>query len=188
MNTTAVVLIIVIAALVVAALGFIYSRKERTRRLKTKFGPEYDRLVKKGRDPRKAEEELVNRQRRVEKLHIRELGPAEVDRFSESWRSVQTEFVDTPREAVAKADRLVREVMTTRGYPMGNFEQRAADISVAHPKLVEQYRLAHDIAVRDEAGQATTEELRQAMVNYRSLFEDLLSTTSATRRVEEVKR
>ncbi len=182
---TIVVIVIVVVAIAVAA--FVFFQKERTKRLKTQFGPEYDRLVDSRGNQRKAEEELVDRQKRVEKLHIRELNRAEVERFSESWRSVQARFVDTPREAVAEADRLVREVMTTRGYSMGDFEQRAADISVDHPRVVENYRAAHDIAARDAAAKANTEDLRQAMVHYRALFDDLLNTTHADR-TQEVKR
>src|ERR1035441_7910700 len=122
MNTTTVVLI-VIGVLVIALIAFIYSQKGRTKRLKTKFGPEYDRLVSKG-DSRNAEAELANREKRVEKLHIHELPSADAARFSESWRVVQARFVDAPREALVDADRLIHEVMTSRGYPMGNFDQR----------------------------------------------------------------
>ncbi len=188
--STMTIVLIVIVVVAAAVVAFMFFQKERTKRLKTRFGPEYDRLVDRSGNPRKAEEELVNRQKRVEKLHLRELGQAEADRFSESWRSVQAQFVDAPREAVAEADRLVREVMTARGYPMGDFEQRAADVSVDHPRVVENYRAAHEIAAHDAAGKANTEDLRQAMVHYRALFEDLLSTTHVHRaeRAEEVKK
>jgi len=186
MNPLTIILIVIaVAAVVVAAL--MYFQKERTRRLRTQFGPEYNRLVRGGVNPRKAEEELLKREKRVGSFHIRELDQAESDRFSESWRAVQARFVDAPKEAVAQADQLVREVMTTRGYPMGNFEQSAADISVDHPRVVQNYRAAHDIASRDAAGRATTEDLRQAMVHYRALFEDLL-TTVQVHVEEEVKR
>ena len=186
MTNTTLVLTVIIGLLVIAMIAVIYTQKGRTKRLKTKFGPEYDRLVSKG-DVRNVEAELANRERRVEKLHIHELPPTDVARFSESWRLVQARFVDAPREALVEADRLVHEVMISRGYPMGNFDQRAADISVAHPKVVEHYRLAHDIAGSDQIAKASTEDLRQAMVHYRSLFEDLLSTKSA-QRAEEVRR
>jgi len=184
--TQTTIVVIVIALIVVIAAAIFFVQRERTNRLKAKFGPEYERLAREG-NARKAEAELAHRQKRVEKLHIRDLSTADVDRFSNSWRSVQAQFVDTPREAVVEADRLVREVMTARGYPMGDFEQRAADISVDHPSVVENYRQAHMIAVKDAAGQATTEDLRQAMVHYRSLLEDILSSNVA-HRIEEVKR
>jgi hypothetical protein len=186
MNTLTIVLIVIAAAAVIAAV-FMYIQKERTKRLRARFGPEYDRLVHGSGNQRTAEEELLRRQKRIEKFHIRELNQAEVERFSESWRTVQAQFVDAPRESVAQADRLVREVMTTRGYPMSNFEQSAADISVDHPRVVQNYRAAHELASRDAAGKATTEDLRQAMVHYRALFEDLLTTTH-THHLEEVKR
>jgi hypothetical protein len=185
MNLLTIVLI-VIAAIAIVFGVVMYIQKQRTRRLRTQFGPEYDRLVHGG-NQRRAEEELLRRQKRIEKFHIRELNQAEIDRFANSWRAVQAHFVDAPKEAVADADRLVREVMTTRGYPMSNFEQSAADISVDHPRVVQNYRAAHEIAARDAAGKATTEDLRQAMVHYRALFEDLLTATHANV-AEEVKR
>lgn len=176
MSTLTMVLIaIVVVAVVFAAV--MYIQRQRTRRLRGHFGPEYDRAVRDSGNQRKAESELAAREKRVEKLHLRTLQPDEIDRFAASWSEIQTRFVDAPREAVAKADRLVREVMQLRGYPMGDFEQRAADISVDHPTVVSNYRAAHDLAARDAAGKATTEELRQAMVHYRVLFEDLLGTT-----------
>jgi hypothetical protein len=188
--STVVWILIVIAVVAVAFGIFMYVQKERTRRLRGKFGPEYDRLVHDSGNPRKAEDELVKRQKRMEKMHIRELNHDEIVRFSDSWRNVQAQFVDTPGEAVGEADRLVREVMTTRGYPMSDFEQRAADISVDHPHVVEHYRAAHDIALRDAAGQSNTEDLRQAMVHYRALFEDLLNSKSPARekQVEEIRQ
>jgi hypothetical protein len=185
MSPLAVVLIVIaVAVAVVAAIIFI--QKERTKRLRTQFGPEYDRLVQTRGNQRKAEEELLGRQKRIQKFHIRDLNQAEVDRFSASWRTVQAQFVDAPKQAVAQADRLIRDVMTTRGYPMSDFERSAADISVDHPRVVQNYRAAHELAERDSAGRATTEDLRQAMVHYRSLFEDLL--TVHTHVAEEVKR
>lgn len=162
MSTVTVVLIIVVVAAVAFGL-FMYIQKERTKRLRSKFGPEYDG---------------------VEKLHIRDLTSADADRFADAWRAEQARFVDSPRDAIANADRLVIELMQTRGYPMGDFEQRAADISVDHPVVLENYRAAHAIALRDSQGGASTEDLRQAMVHYRALFEELLD-----RRVrEEVRR
>jgi hypothetical protein len=177
MNTLDVILII-IAVLAIAFAVLMYLQNERTKRLRGQFGPEYDRLVRDRGNNRKAEAELLNRQKRLQRLHIRELNQAEIDRFSNSWRAIQTQFVDMPREAVAQADRLICDVMSTRGYPMIDFEQCAEDVSVDHPHVVENYRRAHDIAVRDSKGQANTEDLRQAMVHYRALFEDLLTTRS----------
>jgi hypothetical protein len=177
MNTLDVILIIV-AVLAITFAVLMYLQNERTKRLRGQFGPEYDRLVRDRGNNRKAEAELLKRQKRLERLHIRELNQAEIDRFSNSWRAIQTQFVDTPREAVAQADRLIRDVMATRGYPMIDFEQCVDDVSVDHPHVVENYRRAHDIAVRDSKGQANTEDLRQAMVHYRALFEDLLTTRS----------
>jgi hypothetical protein len=183
MSTVTVVLIIVAVAAVAFGL-FMYIQKERTKRLRSKFGPEYDRVVDTYGNRSKAEEDLAHRQKRVEKLHIRDLTSADADRFADAWRTEQARFVDNPRDAIANADRLVIELMQTRGYPMGDFEQRAADISVDHPVVLENYRAAHAIAVRDSQGGASTEDLRQAMVHYRALFEELLH-----RRVrEEVRR
>jgi hypothetical protein len=182
MSTVTVILIIVAAAAIAFGL-FMYIQKERTKRLRSKFGPEYDRVVDSYGDRSKAEEDLVHRQKRVEKLHLRDLTPADADRFADAWRAEQARFVDSPRDAIANADRLVIELMQTRGYPMGDFEQRAADISVDHPVVLENYRAAHAIAVRDSQATASTEDLRQAMVHYRTLFEELLD-----RRVREEVR
>jgi len=185
--TTLDIVLIAIAIIAVAFGVIMFIQYQRSKRLRGQFGPEYDRLVKDRGDQRKAEEEMLRREKRLEKFHIRELNGGEVERFSESWRRVQARFVDAPREAVGEADRLVRDVMATRGYPMSDFDQRAADISVDHPRVVENYRAAHDIAARDAAGRANTEDLRQAMVHYRALFEELLGPAHA-RHLEEVKR
>jgi hypothetical protein len=185
---SSVIWVLIAIAVVAVVFGvFMYVRKERTRRLRGKFGPEYDRLVHDSGNPRKAEDELLSRQKRMEKMHIRELSHEEIIRFSNSWRNVQAQFVDAPKDAVAEGNHLVREVMTTRGYPMSDFEQRAADISVDHPHVVEHYRAAHDLALRDAAAGANTEDLRQAMVHYHALFEDLLSP-ARDHQVEETKR
>jgi hypothetical protein len=182
--STVTIVVISVAVLAVAFALFMYIQRERTRHLRSKFGPEYNRVVDRYGNQRKAEEDLVQRQKRVQKFHIRELSSADADRFADAWRAEQARFVDSPREAIANADRLVNELMETRGYPMGDFEQRAADISVDHPVVLENYRAAHAIAVRDSQGTANTEDLRQAMVHYRALFEELLD-----RRVrEEVAR
>jgi FtsZ-interacting cell division protein ZipA len=185
MNTITVVAI-AIAVLAIAFGIFMYVQTQRTRHLRSKFGPEYDRLVDQYKDPRKAEEDLSHRERRVQKLHIRDLTADEANRFAEAWQEEQARFVDTPREAVANADRLVGELMKARGYPMGEFEQRAADISVDHPLVVENYRAAHDLAGRSRREDVSTEDLRQAMVHYRALFGELLGHD--VRHIEEVKK
>jgi hypothetical protein len=172
--STLTIILIVVAVLAIAFGLIIYVQRERTRRLRVRFGPEYDRLAR-DRGSRRAEQELLGRQKRIEKFHIRELNPVEIDRFSVSWQSLQNQFVDTPGEAVLDADRLIRDILETRGYPMTDFEQRAADLSADHPRVIENYRAAHEIAVRHTAGNATTEELRQALVHYRALFQNLLS-------------
>src|SRR5690348_2169648 len=146
--STLTVIVIAIAVLAVAFAIIMYMQKERTRRLRGQFGPEYDRLVM-NEGNQKAEQELLSRQKRLEKLHVRELNQAEIDRFADAWRGIQTRFVDAPRDAVAQADRLIGELMSARGYPMSDFDQRAADISVDHPAVVENYRTAHMIAGRD---------------------------------------
>jgi len=162
--------------LIIAVLAWLYLRNRRTTTasLRQKFGPEYDRAVLKHGSERKAEAKLADREKRVEKLNIRDLDPIEHERFSEQWESVQSRFVDSPKGAVAEADDLVSSVMKTRGYPVSDFNQRAADISVDHPRVVENYRSAHEIALRVGKNEATTEDLRTAMIHYRSLFEELV--------------
>ncbi len=167
-------IVIVIAALFVGGAVVWYLQNQRSRQLRERFGPEYDRARAQAGDARRAEENLAARQQRVEKLHIRALTAAEASRFGEVWRHVQTLFVDDPRGAIHEADHLVNEVMTAKGYPMADFQQRAADISVDHPVVVEHYREARVIAERNDANAASTEDLRQAVIHYRALFEDLL--------------
>jgi hypothetical protein len=161
--------------LVIAGLAWLYLRKRRnsTAVLRKKFGPEYDRAVKVHGSERKAEARLEDREKRVEKLNIRELDSIEHERFSKRWELVQSRFIDSPKGAVTEADDLVSSLMRARGYPAAEFDQRAADISVDHPRVMENYRSAHEIAIRVGKDEATTEELRTAMIHYRSLFEDL---------------
>ena len=149
-------------------------RRRQSVRLRQRFGPEYARTVSERGDRTKAEAELLAREKRVERLKLVALTPDDAARFSQAWGALQTRFVDNPREAVVEADRLVRELMVKRGYPMADFEHRAADISVEHPTVVEAYRSARAIAVRDQQGQASTEDLRKAIVYYRTLFDELL--------------
>ena len=171
--STVLVIVIIIAVIAVAFGVWTFFDKRRTQRLRTQFGSEYDRMVEaSGR--RQAETELERRARRVQKFVIRSLNQDEQARFADAWRREQAHFVDDPRNAVENADRLVGEVMRARWYPVGEFELRAADLSVDHPRVIENYRIAHEIAGRDSRGEATTEDLRRAMVCYRALFEDLL--------------
>ena len=176
---------IVIAAAVVVAVVLLAmwaaSRKRRTSHLREGFGPEYDRTVEEAGSRRRAESELTDREKRREELDIRPLAPGARDRFADRWRSVQERFVDDPNGAVAGAHSLVIEVMRERGYPTDDFEQRAADVSVDHPHVVENYRSAYEISRRAENGEVDTEEQRQAMVHYRALFDELLEAETATR-------
>jgi hypothetical protein len=174
-NTTEIIFIVAVVIVALVAVAFLYIRRRRSKALREDFGSEYKHAVKKYGDKRKAEEELATRKDRVSKLEIRNLSAEEQSRFSDAWRKTQGRFVDEPSRAVTEADGLVKEVMRSRGYPVGDFEQRAADISVDHPDVVTNYRTAHDIAIRNKSGKATTEELRQVMVHYRSLFEELLT-------------
>ncbi len=183
----ATVIIIVIAVAVVAMALLWLLQKRRSERLHTKFGPEYGRALEEFGDRRKAESELERRQKRIEKFEIRPISPEDRNRFAEAWRADQARFVDEPQSAVVQAHQLVNEVMKARGYPVSaEFEQTADDLSVEHPRVVEHYRLACDIAKRQENGQANTEDLRKAMVSYRTLFEDLLGVSVS--HPEEVRR
>jgi hypothetical protein len=170
--TTAVVLFLALA--VVLAIAWMYLRQKRSWELRTRFGPEYDRLVHEKRSRRRAEDELDDRERRVKRLPIRPLSRDVSSRYAQRWNEQQARFVDEPKASVDEADQLVVEVMKERGYPVGDFDQRVADISVAHPRMVEHYRAAHEIALREERGQASTEDLRTAMIYYRDLFRELL--------------
>ena len=171
--------VVVIAVLVVVAIGWIWIRGQRTQKLTEQFGPEYQRTVESVGDQRAAERELIARRERVKSFEIRTLSADERDRYLERWQESQAHFVDDPSAAISQADVLVQEVMRARGFPMVDFEQRAADISVDHPHVLDEYRAAHNIAERHAAGGVETEDLRQAMVHYRALFEDLLETDSA---------
>jgi len=165
-----------VIVVLLAVVGLLLVRQRRSRQLKQDFGPEYRRTVAERGDQRAAEKELADRRRRVEKFEIRPLDPASRERYSERWSATQREFVDEPAAAVGEAHALVQEVMRERGYPVeDDFEQRAADISVEHPTVVENYRAAHQISVRARDGGASTEQLRQSMVHFRALFDDLLS-------------
>lgn len=164
-------LVIAIAAIGIAV---VVGLQMRSKKLRSKFGPEYDRAVKEEGSTLKAERELEHRTKRVENFKIHPLTQQEVDSFWRDWSATQQKFVDDPRGAVADADTLVQRTMRARGYPVGGeFNDRAADLSVDHPRVIENYRAAHDIAERDRQNSASTEDLRIAMKHYRSLFEDL---------------
>jgi hypothetical protein len=182
LTTTELAAIVACVAIVIAGIVMLLIlRKRRTERLRTKFGgAEYARAVKEGGNRRQAEAGLDQRTERVESFHVQPLAPADRARFLESWRKIQARFVDGPAGAVAEADQLLGDVMSTRGYPVSDFDQRAADISVDHPLVLENYRKAHEIAFRQTKGQATTEDLRQAMIHYRTLFEDLVGEPEKT--------
>jgi hypothetical protein len=166
---------LIIIALVAIVIAITVALKMRTKKLRTQFGPEYDRAVSERGSAYKAERELESRAKRVEKFHVRPLSSEERARFAQEWKHVQEKFVDDPRTSVAEADTLLHQTMKSRGYPVdGEFENRVADLSVDHPFVLEHYRAGHDIAVRDSRQPASTEDLRLAMKHYRALFEDLL--------------
>ena len=174
----------VVLVVVIAVALYIRRRRNTTAELRDRFGPEYDRAVKQHGSERKAEAKLADRETRVELLKIRDLDLAERERYQAQWQAVQSRFVDYPKGAVTEADELVSSLMQTRGYPVTDFDQRAADISVDHPRVVENYRSAHNIALRLGRGEASTEELRTAMIHYRSLFDELVQVqTTVDKRV-----
>ena len=169
-------IIIVAIIIVLVGVGFWYFQRQRSSKIRRRFGPEYERTVTETGDRRKAEQILEKREKRVQGFLIRALPQADRERFASAWREVQAQFVDDPKAAVTRADQLVADLMNMRGYPVADFEQRAADLSVDHPIVIENYRAAHDIALRHQRGEASTEDLRRAMVHYRTLFEDLLGS------------
>jgi hypothetical protein len=177
LTTTELELAIALVVVLVAGLvAFLWYRKRRTARLRTQFGgAEYARAVEQSGNRRHAEAALQERAQRVDGLRIRPLTAADRARFLSTWREVQARFVDGPAGAVTAADQLLGDVMSTRGYPLDGFDQRAADISVDHPLVLENYRAAHEIAIRQTRGQAGTEDLRQAMIHFRTLFEELVN-------------
>jgi hypothetical protein len=175
-----------VLVLIIAVFAWLYVQKHRstTAHLRKRFGPEYERAVREHGSERKGEEKLADREKRVEKLNIRDLDPMEHERFSKQWESVESHFVDSPKGAIKEADDLVSFLMRARGYPISDFDQRAADISVDHPRVVENYRSAHEIALRVGKDEATTEDLRTAMIHYRSLFEELVQAPATVERKE----
>jgi hypothetical protein len=181
-NNSQAVIIGVVLVIAVAIAIFLIARERRkvqSHHLQQRFGPEYSRVVRTVGDREKAEAELEAREKRVDRLQLVVLPAAEAAQFAQQWEVLQTRFVDNPAGAVGEADRLVRQLMLKRGYPIADFERLAADISVHHPLVVENYRAAQAIAARNLRGQASTEDLRKAVVHYRALFEDLLDSGGA---------
>ena len=174
-NTAVIILAGVIAFVIGGMLGMLMNRRQRTKRLQDKFGPEYERTVSEIGDARQAENDLQARLDHVRTLDIHPLSADEIDRFTHDWQLTQAEFVDEPLAALQKSDRLIREVMKTKGYPVEDFEQRVADISVDYPDLVADYRGLHLIALKGANEDVSTEEMRQAMIHGRALFENLVN-------------
>jgi hypothetical protein len=172
------IILVIVLLVAIGAVAWIVMQRKRSDDLRERFGPEYQRTVDELGDPRRAESELAAREKRVGKFDIRPLTPREHERFTQAWHDTQSHFVDEPTAAIKQAERLVTDLMRTRGYPMSDFDQRAADISVDHPDVVENYRAARAIAIANERESASTEQLRQALVHYRELFEDLLETST----------
>jgi Asp-tRNA(Asn)/Glu-tRNA(Gln) amidotransferase A subunit family amidase len=181
MNPTVMALsaVVILAVAVFAWIIVRGRRRTTTATLRQRFGPEYERAVGEHGSERQAEAQLAARQKRVDTLKIRDLDPATREEFSGQWKALQSRFVDDPKAAITEADALVSAVMQARGYPVADFTQRAADISVDHPRVVANYRSAHEIALRLEQGAASTEDLRTAMIHYRSLFEELIQVPTA---------
>lgn len=181
----AIVVVVVVLVAVGAAVATIGKRKRDSKQLQQRFGPEYDRELEQHGDKKEAESRLRDREDRRSRFETRPLEPEQQERYAGEWRTVQSRFVDAPQQAVRESDHLVKEVMRQRGYPVDDFDQRADDISVDHPHVVENYRSAGQIAERNERGEASTEDLRQATVHYRALFEELLEQQVGGRRQEQ---
>lgn len=173
-NAQTLAVMIAAAVVLVAVIGWLVYRQVQTRRLRQRFGPEYDAVVRRHGSKAKAEDELKRREKRVQGFEIVPLAPADAARFSQSWTRLQGSFVDDPKGVLIEADRLVRELLLKRGYPVADFELRASDISVDHPAVVSNYRSAQRIVSLDQRGEATTEDLRKAVVHFRALFDELL--------------
>lgn len=166
--------VVLVVVLLVAVGAYLQHRKAKTLALRDRFGTEYDRAVLTHGSTKEAEARLADRKTRVERFEIRNLGPTERERFVTEWQTVQSHFVDHPKTAVTEANELVNALLEARGYPAASFEQRAADISVTYARVMENYRLAHAVAVRLNKAEATTEELRNAMIQYRAIFDELV--------------
>jgi hypothetical protein len=174
---------VLIVAVIVVAIGIVFylvQRNRKTVQLRKHFGSEYDRAILEHGSQRKAEAGLAARETRVEKLKIRELGASQRERFVNDWHVVESRFLDHPRGAVTEADELVSSLLQARGYPVADFEQSAADVSVNYPRMMDYYRSAHAVAVRPGKTEASTEELRAAMIDYRTLFDELVQVQTPT--------
>lgn len=187
-NTVTIVLAVLVAFIIGVLISVAFNRHQRSRRLQERFGPEYEHTLDSIGDKRQAEHELESRIDHVKNLNIRPLSTEEVDHFTNEWRVTQAEFVDEPLFALQKADRIIREVMKAKGYPVEDFEQRVADISVDYPELVTDYRGLHLIAVKEEDEKVSTEEMRKAMVHGRALFERLVSKDTREEEQDEKER
>jgi len=181
LNDTTLALVIAIAVILVAALAWLAWSGYRTQRLKKRFGPEYDAVERRLGSKSRAEAELLRREKRVQRFEIVPLSAADAQRFAQSWTRLQGSFVDDPKGVLIEADRLVRDLLVKRGYPVADFELRAADISVDHPVVVSNYRSAQRIVSLDQRGEASTEDLRKAVVHFRALFDELLGKQPNTR-------
>jgi hypothetical protein len=181
MDTQSIIILLLIVGVVAltATAIVVYMRYEQTRALKKRFGPEYARTVEESRSQSKAEARLERRKERVSHYPIRALSAEEQTRFRGAWREVQADFVDDPRSALTEADHLLGEVMSAKGYPVSDFEQQSADLSVDHPVVVQEYRAAHAVALRRDQGEVETEDLRRAMKHYRALFDELANDNRA---------
>lgn len=189
LDTQTWIILAAVVALGLVALGaWFFYQKKQSHKLQERFGPEYGRTVNELGSRTKGESDLKAREKRVERLDILALAPSEAARFTTAWQALQSRFVDNPKGVVVQAEQLVRELMEKRGYPMGDFERRAGDISVDHPDVVANYRSAQAIAVRDRQGAADTEELRKAVVHYRALFDELLEVREARQEIIPEKR
>jgi hypothetical protein len=188
LNTTTLIAIAAVAAIVIAFAAWLAYGANQSKRLKQRFGPEYDAVVQRTGSKAKAEAELRRREKRVDSFEIVPIAPAEVTRFSQAWTRLQSSFVDDPKGVLIEADRLVRELLVKRGYPVADFELRAADISVDHPVVVNNYRAAQRIVSLDQRGEANTEDLRKAVVHFRALFDELLGTPGTRDKLAPVEK
>jgi len=189
-ETLAIIGLCVMALIVATVIALLFSTRETRRRrmqLRNQFGPEYERAIEDYGSEDRAERALLNRAKRVKKLHLKDLGNETRVRHASSWQNVQRMFVDDPGRAVHEADTLIKTVMRARGYPVEDFEQRVADLSVDHPSVVQHYRAARALADSNREGRANTEELRQAFVHYRALFADLLGEVPPTPHYQEAR-
>ncbi len=176
LNTTTLVAIAVVAVILIAVVAWLGYQSSQSKRLKQRFGPEYDALATRLGSKARAEAELKKREKRVGSFELVALSPTDMTRFTQAWTRLQGSFIDDPKGVLIEADRLVRELLLKRGYPVADFEIRAADISVDHPVVVSNYRSAQQILSKDQRGEASTEDLRKAVVHFRALFDELLGT------------